>query len=78
MSFLEPRIDLVDRVSVRVSAPTITKTKCIVWDGEFRFDKIGWVFEDVDVESTTDVPCDVAMERPDAWVVGFDLKDHVA
>jgi hypothetical protein len=35
------------------------------------------VFEDVDVEAGRDVPSDVAMERPDAWVVGVDLNDNV-
>ena len=33
------------------------------------------VLEDVDVEAGRDVPGDVAVEGPDAWVVGVDL-DH--
>lgn len=26
-----------------------------------------WIFEDVDVETSTHMPCDMAMERPDTW-----------
>ena len=45
------------------------------WD--VRFLDIIWPLHDVGVETAGDVPRDVAMERPDAGVVGYPLEDLV-
>ena len=72
-NLLQPRVDLIDQMPTSVRGPGAAIVVSGGGDG-ILFDLLG-LFEDVGVQSPRDVPGDVAVERPDAWVVGFPLYD---
>lgn len=66
---------MVDDGTVIVSGPVSTRLHHRLRD-DTLLDKIG-LLHDIDVETRTDVPCDVAMQWPDPWVVSVVLDDYV-
>ena len=72
---LLPRINLINHILRRVRVPRIAH---IVNDR--REDPLlqqGGLLNRVDIQTTTDVPGDMAMEGPGAWVVGVVLQHNV-
>ena len=75
-STFQPTVNLIDDIIASVNRPVSTN---LVDDP--RQDPLLQqvsLFDGVDVQASTNVPGDVAMERPDAGIVGRILQDDVA
>lgn len=73
---LQSRINLVDHVGTRVSGPTLTKVRGRRGNGKIL--DIIWTLQDVGIQSTRDVPCDMTMEWPDSRIIAAPLKHLMA
>jgi len=73
---LQPTINLIHNVRSRVLHPVITRLLHHQRNRSVTRD-IRWSLEDVGVETSADVPRDVAVERPDTRVIGGDLPYDV-
>lgn len=74
--FSQPTVDLIDNSIPRKLTPIPTTLRHRPRNRHF-LDILG-SFEDTDVQAGADMPSDVAMERPDAWIVLIDLEDDVS
>jgi hypothetical protein len=72
---LQTRINLVNSIVLGEDAPVRASISNSTRD-VIALD-ISWSLNDINVETSTHVPCNVAMERPDTWVVGLELDDDV-
>lgn len=72
---LQPRINLIHNMRMTPRRPIPTRLRHDHRD--ILLLDIPRPFEDVDVQARTDVPSDVAVERPDARVVGRELQDLI-
>ena len=72
----QPRVNLLHHIGPTVQRPIPTRLR---HDGRNLrlLDEVG-PLHDVNVESRADVPSDMTVKRPDAWVVGIELDDNVA
>ena len=73
---LQPRINLVHDIMTRIVSPSNTSLLDTVWQDPLLQERL--LLDGVDVQPGADMPCDVAMERPHAWVVCIILQHEVA
>jgi hypothetical protein len=71
----QPRINLLHHIFTRPRAPIPTSLRHRRW--QLNLADLLRVRDGIHVEPAGHVPRDVAVERPHAGVVGFDLHDHV-
>lgn len=72
---LQAGIDLVDYILASKCSPILaslgnSSRDIVVLD-------ISWSFKNVDIKTSTHVPCNVAMQRPYTWVIRLELNDDV-
>jgi len=72
---LETRVNLVDKVAVGPGIPCRAKISCNLWEG--LLSNVGWSLQDVNVQTTADVPGNVAMGGPDSWIILSPLENNV-
>ena len=68
-------------VIVEPSVPILAHPPDLVLDGAALGPElvcVGWTFKDLDAEAFGDVEGDVAVDKPGAWIVGFEGHDDVA
>jgi len=71
----QPRINLLRNILARPRTPIATRLRHR--GRQLDLPDFFGVGDSVDVQAAGHVPGDVAVEGPDAGVVGFDLHDHV-
>ena len=67
----QTRIDLVDKISTGELVPVGASLRDSVWNFSIAGGQGAGLLEEIDVETSTDVPGDVAVEGPHAGVVGL-------
>lgn len=73
---LQPTINLIHHIGLRVCRPVSTSLCHNHGDGDILLD-IGRPLQNVRIQAGTDMPCDVAVERPDTRVVSVYLPHNV-
>ena len=67
MYTLQPRVNLINNSTTRECSPISAILECgrinVVLHDLVR------LFQNVGVQTARDMPCDVTMERPDAWII---------
>ncbi len=72
----QPRINLIDNIMARVRRPSSASVAHSLRQHPL-LDRID-LLHHIHVQASADVPRNVAMERPYAWIVGVVLNDNVA
>jgi hypothetical protein len=74
-SHLQSRVNLVNSIRLSEDTPVIaslrnSRRNVVALD-------ISWSLNNIDIQTSAHVPCNVAMERPDTWVISLELDDDV-